>query len=99
MTCMGCGKCGTPSRAPGLRLAAIRGRLIRLAGVSGEGKSRSAIATRKGKETDARPDLVKRNFKAPAPSKLWVADIERHEELLSLAVVKGHRWAPVAAGV
>jgi hypothetical protein len=30
--------------------------------------------------------------------KLWVTDFERHEALLDLAVVKGHRWRSVAAG-
>lgn len=30
---------------------------------------------------------------------VWSKDIERHEALLNLAVVKGHRSAPVAAGV
>ena len=29
----------------------------------------------------------------------WFSDTERHEALLNLAVVKGHRSAPVAAGV
>ncbi len=43
-------------------------------------------------------DLVKRDFAAKVPNQLWLADIERHEALLNLAVVKGHRWRPVAAG-
>lgn len=38
-------------------------------------------------------------FAADAPNQLWLVDIERHEALLNLAVVKGHRSAPVAAGV
>lgn len=36
---------------------------------------------------------------ATGPGQVWSWDIERHEALLSLAVVKGHRSAPVAAGV
>lgn len=44
-------------------------------------------------------DLVMRNFTADALDRLWLSDIERHEALLNLAVVKGHRSAPVAAGV
>jgi putative transposase len=32
------------------------------------------------------------------PNHVWCADIERHEALLNLAVVKGHRLRPVAAG-
>ena len=50
-------------------------RLMRLAGVSGKGKGRSPITTRRPKTPDPRPDLVKRNFKAPGPNRLWVADI------------------------
>ena len=44
-------------------------------------------------------DLVNREFTATAPNQLWVTDIERHEAFLDLAVVKGHRSMPVAAGV
>ncbi|WP_367317167.1 hypothetical protein [Corynebacterium propinquum] len=48
-------------------------RLMRLAGVSGKGKSRSPITTRKAHVPDLRPDLVQREFSAAAPNKLWVA--------------------------
>ena len=45
-------------------------------------------------------DLGKRAWDAPTGwDQLWVADLERHEAFLDLAVVKGHRWMPVAAGV
>ena len=50
-------------------------RLMRLAGVSGKGKGRSPITTRKASVPDLRPDLVQREFSAEAPNKLWVADI------------------------
>ena len=50
-------------------------RLMRLAGVSGKGKGKSPITTRKPKGPDLRPDLVNREFKALAPGRLWVADI------------------------
>lgn len=50
-------------------------RLMRLAGVFGKTKGKSPITTRKGKREDTRPDLVKRDFKAVAPNRLWVADI------------------------
>ena len=50
-------------------------RLMRLAGVSGKGKGRSPLTTRKPNVPDLRPDLVEREFKAPGPNKLWVADI------------------------
>ena len=50
-------------------------RLMRLVGVSGKGKGRSPITTRKASVPDLRPDLVEREFSAAAPNKLWVADI------------------------
>ena len=49
--------------------------VMRLAGVSGKGKGRSPITTRKANVPDLRPDLVQREFSAAAPNKLWVADI------------------------
>lgn len=42
---------------------------------------------------------TRHEFIATDPNQLWLTDIERHEALLNLAVVKGHRSAPVAAGV
>lgn len=42
---------------------------------------------------------IRHEFTADGPNQLWLTDIERHEALLNLAVVKGHRSAPVAAGV
>ena len=39
-------------------------RLMRLAGVSGKGKGRSPLTTRKAHVPDLRPDLVEREFKA-----------------------------------
>ena len=42
-------------------------------------------------------DLVHRDFTADAPNQLWLTDIERHEALPNLAVVKGHRLPFVAA--
>ena len=58
---------------------------------------------RRGKGTRPGPpvhdDRVRRNFHAEAPNQVWLTDIERHEALLNLAVVKGHRFASVAAGV
>ncbi|WGH82993.1 IS3 family transposase [Auritidibacter ignavus] len=75
------------------------GRLMRLAGVCGKSKGQSAVTTRKAKTVATRPDLVKRDFQPKGPNRLWVAEIERHEVLSNLAVVKGHRSMPVAAGV
>jgi transposase InsO family protein len=55
---------------------------------------------RKGRSpaTPAHDDLVRRNFTAEAPNRLWLADIERHEALPNPVVVKGHRLRLVAAG-
>ena len=50
-------------------------RLMRLAGVSGKGKGRSPMTTRRSKTVDTRPDLVGREFTTSGPNKLWVADI------------------------
>jgi hypothetical protein len=47
---------------------------------------------------DDRPDLVHREFAAPAANRLWVADIERHEALLNRVEVGDlHRRAVAAA--
>lgn len=50
-------------------------RLMRLAGLPGRGKDGDFVTTRTPKGPDLRPDLVNREFKAPGPGKLWVADI------------------------
>lgn len=69
--------------------------LMRRAGIVGiGGRSRWKYT----KPDTISTDLVKRKFARPGPNQLWVTDIERHEALLNLAVVKGHRWRPVAAG-
>lgn len=47
-------------------------RLMRLAGVAGKGNGRSPVTTRKPKGMDLRPDLVKRDFTADNPNRLWV---------------------------
>ena len=71
-------------------------RLMRLAGVSGKGKGRSPLTTRKPNVPDLRPDLVEREFKAPGPNKLWVADICvcAHEERLCVCRVCHRRLLP-----
>ena len=50
-------------------------RLMRKAGVTGAVRGRKPTTTFRAAVVDHRPDLVKRNFKAPAPGRLWVADI------------------------
>ncbi len=73
-------------------------RLMKALGLRGISRSKGPRTTVPGTGPDTRPDLVERAFTAERLDQLWVADIERHEALLNLAVVKGHRWRPVAAG-
>ena len=74
-------------------------RLMRQEGLRGIRRGKQFVTT-KADERAARPaDHVERCFRADRPNQLWVVDFERHEALLNLAVVKGHRSAPVAAGV
>ena len=72
-------------------------RLCKVAGIQ------SVIAKRKRRYQKAGEpvgdDLVGRDFTADALDQKWLTDIERHEVLLNLAVVKGHRSTSVAAGV
>jgi putative transposase len=53
---------------------------------------------RKIPNTPTASDLVNRDFARTEPNRLWLTDIERHEALSNLAVVKGHRHVLVAAG-
>lgn len=50
-------------------------RLMRKAGLTGAVRGRKPRTTVPARVPDHRPDLVERNFKAPAPGALWVADI------------------------
>lgn len=50
-------------------------RLMRLAGVQGVVRGRKPRTTTPSSAPDLRPDLVERDFTAPAPNRLWVADI------------------------
>ncbi len=59
------------------------------------GKPKRSKGSKPG--TPAHDDLVRRDFTATAPNELWLTDIERHEALSNLAVVKGHRLPFVAA--
>lgn len=90
----------SPTTSPTSGMRSLKRRVWRLCHIAG---IRSTISTRKRKHTPPGPpahdDLVRRKFTAQAPNRLWFMDIERHEALLNLAVVKGHRCASVAAGV
>ncbi|MDO4898134.1 MAG: IS3 family transposase [Rothia sp. (in: high G+C Gram-positive bacteria)] len=49
-------------------------RLMKRAGIAGSHRARKPITTRAAKTIDDRPDLVRRDFTAIAPNRLWVAD-------------------------
>ena len=70
----------------------------RQAGLQGVSRRPRTATTRRAKDRRPAPDLVDRDFSADGPDRLWVADIERHEELLHHVVVKDHRLQSVAAG-
>ncbi len=51
-------------------------RLMRALGVRGAVRGKTSVRTTIGDETSSRPlDLVARQFRAPAPNRLWVADL------------------------
>ena len=50
-------------------------RLMRAAGLRGVSRRRAARTTVRGPAADDGADLVQRDFTAPAPDRLWVADI------------------------
>jgi putative transposase len=50
-------------------------RLMRLADLQGVSRRKGCRTTIRGKEVEAIPDLVERNFAVTAPDQLWVADI------------------------
>jgi hypothetical protein len=57
------------------------------------------VRTTTGDEALKRPaDLVDRQFRAPAPNRLWVADLERHEAFPNREEVRDLLLRPVAAG-
>ena len=73
-------------------------RLMRELGIEGISRRRKRVFTTKSDPDALRaPDLVNRQFRADRPDALWVTDIERHEALSNLAVVKGPRLPFVAA--
>src|SRR5438045_3586174 len=65
-------------------------RLMRQGQIVGLHKRRKKGTTRRDPAASPSEDLVNRVFDVDAPNRLWVTDIERHEALLNLAVVKGH---------
>ena len=73
-------------------------RLMREHGIVGAMRKRT-VRTTSADPTAPRPaDLVKRDFTADRPNKLWVVDFERHEVLSNRVGVRDlHRWAVAAA--
>lgn len=83
----------------GVRVSRKRiARLMRELGLAGVSRRKGTPTTRRGADARPVPALVEREFRAEAPDRLWVADIERHEALLNPATVGDRRHAPVAAG-
>ena len=50
-------------------------RLMRAEGLRGISRAKGPRTTIPGTGPDTRPDLLDRDFKAPAPNRVWVADI------------------------
>ena len=73
-------------------------RLMRLMAIRGVSRRRRVFTTRADPDAARAADLVDRDFTADRPDALWVTDLERHEAPCNRAVVKGHRYALVAAG-
>ena len=67
------GREGGADGLPVARRAAAR--LMKAAGLRGVSRVKTPRTTVRGAGPDLRPDLVERAFTAPAPNRLWVADI------------------------
>ena len=57
------------------------GRLMGSLGLHGAVRGKTRRTTIPAQVTERPADLVERVFAAPAPNRLWLADIERHEAL------------------
>ncbi len=74
-------------------------RLMRLEGLKGVVRGETKRTTIPDEDAARPADLVDRSFEADRPDRLWLADLERHEAFSDRAVVKGHRFVLVAAGM
>jgi len=74
-------------------------RLMRLEGLKGVVRGEKKRTTIPDEDAARPADLVDRSFEADRPDRLWLADLERHEAFSDRAVVKGHRFVLVAAGM
>ncbi len=101
------GTYGAPRIHAELRESGIRAgrkrvaRLMRMAAISGVSRRRAVRTTWRSEEGRKAPDLVNRNFTAPARDRLWVADITyvpTHAGFLYLSVVIDASVAASSAG-
>jgi putative transposase len=75
------GTYGTPRVHAELRVEGVHcsrkrvARLLRIAGLHGCHRRKGPHTTRRAPDATPAPDLVRREFTAPAPDRLWVADI------------------------
>jgi transposase InsO family protein len=79
------------------------GRLMRALGLADATRTKRVRTTKPAAVSQRPADLVERVFSAPAPNRLWVADLERHEALTNRAVMErapppAHRSWPVKLG-
>lgn len=56
-------------------------RIMRLVHLQGVTRAKTTRTTRPAPVAERPADLVQRTFAAPAPNRLWVADLVRHEAL------------------
>uniref|UniRef100_UPI00311F1C3A IS3 family transposase n=1 Tax=Microbacterium schleiferi TaxID=69362 RepID=UPI00311F1C3A len=69
-------KLGKAARRAGLEIGRDQtGRLMRAAGIAGATRSKRVKTTRPDPTSQRHPDLVKREFTAAAPNRLWVTDV------------------------
>ena len=71
---------------------------MRHQGIRGASRAKKRFTTKSDPAAVRAPDLVNRNFSAPRPDALWVADFERHEALLNREGVQDPLHQLVAAG-
>jgi putative transposase len=66
-------------------------------GMFGARRGKTPRTTTPSSEGRRATDLLERDFTAPAPNRVWVADFERHEAFLNRAVVSGGERTPPLA--
>lgn len=69
---------------------------MRRAGLRGVQRGKPVFTAVSDPHAATPADLVDRQFRASAPNRLWVADIERREALFNRTEVKDHRRRAIA---